>query len=485
MAQDTSDKLSLKTKIGYGMGDFYGGGSIVIIGFYYLYFLTDVVRVNAALAGWIFLVSKAWDAVSDPLMGMISDRTKSRWGRRRPYFLFGIPLIFISFVMIWYPVDFASEMYRFAYMIFSYIFFYTIITMVMIPYGALASELTLDYNERASLQSIRIFFSTVSSIICAVVPMEIVKLFPDVKTGYVVMATVIGLLFALPFVATFFSTRERKDFKPVIEPISIKLFVEPFRMRSFLYVQGMYLFAFVAMDALMTIVIYFMTYYLGQGDQTNYVLGTMLLLQVLTIPGYYWFCKVKSKKASYTVGAVIWIVSMFISLFIKPGMSIVYTYIFGALVGIGTGGVVVMIYAIFPDIPDIDELNSGERREGLYAGLFTFMRKLSSAFAVWLISNAIYFAGYKAPDKQVVDGVTQMVQQVQSPTFILMLRLIFVLVPVVFLLVCLWCAARYPLSPAVHARLKEYLNKRRGGADMQDPEMAREERELKQILIKG
>lgn len=484
MTKDVTDRLPLRTKIGFGVGDFYGGGAIVIIGFYYLYFLTDVVRINAALAGTIFLVSKAWDAVSDPLMGMLSDRTKSRWGRRRPYFLFGIPFIFLSFLMIWYPVDFANEMHRFAYMLFTYIFFFTIITMVMIPYNALASELTLDYNERASLGSIRIFFSTVSSIICAVVPMEIVKRFPDVKTGYVVMATVIGLLFALPFIATFLLTKERADFKPVDEPVSFKLFLEPFRMRSFLYVLGMYLFAFVAMDALMTIVIYFMTYYLLQGNQTNYVLGTMLVLQVLSIPCYFWFCKVKSKKAAYILGAAIWIGSMFLSLFIGPGMSIVFVYVFGALVGVGTGGVVVMIYSIFPDIPDIDELNTGKRREGMYSGLFTFMRKLSAAFAVWLISNAIYFAGYKAPEQQVVNGVTQMVQQVQSPTFILTLRLVFVIVPVVFLLVCLWCAARYPLSPAVHARLKEYLAKRRDGAQM-DQEMEREGRELRQILIGG
>ena len=485
MAQDTSEKLSLKTKIGFGVGDFYGGGSIVIIGFYYLYFLTDVVRINAALAGTIFLVSKIWDSISGPLIGMISDRTRSRWGRRRPYFLFGMPLIFISFVMIWYPVDFTKEMHRFAYMIFSYIFFYTVIDLVLTPFSALASELTLDYNERASLQSIRICFSTISSIICAVVPMEIVKRFPDVKTGYVVMATVIGLLFALPFIATFLLTKERSDFKPVDEPISFKPFLEPFKMRVFLYVNGMYLFAFVAMDVLMAIVIYFMTYYLLQGNQTNYVLGTMLVFQVLSIPFYYWFCKVTSKKAAYVVGALIWIVSMFISLLITPGISIVYTYIFGALVGIGTGGVVVMIYSIFPDIPDIDELNCGQRREGMYSGLFTFLRKLSAAFAVWMISNAIYFAGYKAPEEKIANGVTQMVQQVQSPTFILTLRLIFVIVPVVFLLLCLWCAARYPLSPAVHARLKEHLAKRRSGADMQDPEMVREEQELKQILIGG
>jgi MFS family permease len=102
---NSSEKLSLSTKLGYGAGDLFGGGAMTIIGFYYLYFLTDIVKISPALAGIAFLVSKIWDAVSDPLMGMISDRTRTRFGRRRPYFLAGIILIFIAFFLMWFPVS--------------------------------------------------------------------------------------------------------------------------------------------------------------------------------------------------------------------------------------------------------------------------------------------------------------------------------------------------------------------------------------------
>jgi oligogalacturonide transporter len=95
-----NEKLSLKTKIGYGLGDLYGGGAFIILGTYYLHFLTDVVKIAPVLAGLIIMISKIWDAVTDPLMGMISDRTRTRFGRRRPYFLLGIPLIFISFWLL-------------------------------------------------------------------------------------------------------------------------------------------------------------------------------------------------------------------------------------------------------------------------------------------------------------------------------------------------------------------------------------------------
>jgi len=480
-----SDKLSLTTKIGFGVGDIYGGGSLVLIGFYYLYFLTDVIRISPALAGIVFLISKGWDAVSDPLMGLISDRTKSRFGRRRPYFLLGVFLIFISFFIMWYPVDFTREIHRFVYILVAYVFFSTVITIVMIPYNALSSELTLDYHERTSLMSIRIFFSSVSSIVCAVVPLEIVKLFPSVKEGYIVMGSAFGLFFALPFIATFLTTREREDFKPVSEPPNFrKTFIEPFKIRSFVNVMCMYLFAFVAMDALMAIVIYFMTYYLGYGDQTSFVLGAMLVMQVISIPFYYLLSRKTSKRFGYITGALIWIAIMLISFLIRPGTPIIGIYLFVGVIGIGTGGIIVMIYAIFPDIPDIDELYSGQRREGMYSGLFTFMRKVSSALAIFLISSAISLAGYQPPLEQVVDGVTKLVQQQQSAQFILTLRLVFAILPIAFLLICLYNSARYPLSVSLHEKLKELLRKKRLGIQL-SPEMIEEEQELKEKLIGG
>ncbi|MBT7891727.1 MAG: MFS transporter, partial [Deltaproteobacteria bacterium] len=133
METSLKEKLSLKTKLGFGIGDIYGGGSLVIIGFYYLHFLTDVLLITPILAGVAFLVSKMWDAISDPLMGIISDRTKSRFGRRRPYFLAGVLLIFFSFFLLWYPVDFQQEMHRFIYVIAAYLIFSTVITLVMVP----------------------------------------------------------------------------------------------------------------------------------------------------------------------------------------------------------------------------------------------------------------------------------------------------------------------------------------------------------------
>ncbi len=483
MATGKTDRLSLGTKIGFGMGDIYGGGSMVFIGIYYLFFLTDVVKLSPALAGIVVLIAKIWDAVNDPIMGVITDRTRSRFGRRRPYLLAGIFFVFISYVILWYPIDVESDTARFAFTLFGYIFFDTVLTMVMIPYNALASELTLNYEERTSLTSVRMFFSMFSSILCAVVPMEIVKAIPDVREGHVVMGVSFGLLFALPYIATFFTTRERSEFQKEVPPFSISdMYIAPFRIKSFVLVLLMYLFSFLSMDVVMSIVIYFMTYYIGRGGETNYVFGTLLVMQMLMIPFYYYLSRKTSKKTAFIAALAVWIAVMLFSFAITPGLHRAAIYIFAALIGLSTGGVVVMIYSIFPDIPDVDELVSGERREGTYMGLFIFMRKFSSAFAIFLISQAISIAGYLPPKSEMVNGAVKMANQAQSAQFVMVLRVIFAAVPVVLLLACLYFAAKYPLSPAVHERLKRFLIARRG-ATGPAPELAAEEAELRKLLV--
>jgi oligogalacturonide transporter len=478
-----SEKLPLRTKIGFGMGDIYGGGAGVIVSFYYLYFLTDIIRINPALAGTAFLISKIYDGITDPFEGVITDRTRTRLGRRRPYLLAGILLIFLSFYLMWNPVAYESEGLRFAYVLATYLFFSTVVSFVMTAYNALASELTLDYHERTSVSSIRIFFSSFASILAAVLPLEIVKLAPDPRTGYAWMSLFFGLFFALPFLVTFFSVRERPEFQKPPEPLNLRrIFLDPFQVRTFVFVLFMYLLAFTAMDAVSSIVIYFMKYYLGRGGEANFVSGTLLVAQVVSLPLYVNLSRRWSKRAGYMVGALVWIFTMLFSFFITPEAPGWAVYVFAAMVGLGTGGIVVMIYAIFPDIPDVDELRSGERREGTYAAIITFTRKLSSALALFFISNALALSGYRAPLQETIGGVVQLVEQQQTAEFLLVLRLIFALTPIVLVGLALVAAFRYPLNADRHQRLNAVLSARRAGTPL-TPALQAETNALSKDLI--
>jgi len=481
----SSEKLSWWRKIGYGLGDIYGGGSGVIIGFYYLYFLTDVVRLSPGLAGTVILISKVYDAITDPFEGVLADRTRTALGRRRPYLLFGIPFVFLSFFALFFPFNAPAEGQRFALVVGAYLFFSTVVSIVMLNYNALQSELTLDYHERTTLSSIRIFFSTLSSILCALLPLEIVKRFADVRQGYIVMGLAFGAIFALPFVATVASTRERKEFqKPPARFDWRQAFVEPFRVRTFVDALLMYLLAFVAMDTVSSVLVYFMKYYLGRGDEANYVSGALLVAQVAALPFYVALSRRIGKSPAYSLGAGLWMAAMVTSLLMAPQSPRWLIYGFAVVIGLATGGIVVMMYAIFPDIPDVDELQSGERREGIFSALVTFTRKLSSAVAIFLVSQVIGLAGYVRPVEEVVNGATRLVEQAQPAGFVLALRLIFVLAPVLLLALALLVARHYPLTPERHRRLSALLEKRRTG-QAPSPEMAQEAADLARILVRG
>ncbi len=475
-----SEKLSWWAKIGYGLGDIYGGGAGVIISFYYLIFLTDVVRIAPALAGTVILISKIYDSITDPFEGLIADRTRTKMGRRRPYLLLGIPLIFLSFFALYYPYQMESETMRFVSVVLSYLFFSTVVSIVMLNYNALHSEITLDYNERSSLSSIRILFSTLASIVAALVPLEIVKAFDDVHTGYIVMALAFGAFFALPFIATVSAVKERPEFQKPPEPFDWKMaFIEPFKNRTFVYTLAMYLFAFVAIDTVSTIVAYFVKYYLLRSGEVSFVNGALLVAQVVSLPFYVALSKRTSKVRGYIIGLVIWVTAMIFSFMLAPGNFSWLVYAFAIVAGLGTGGIVVMIYAIFPDIPDVDELHSGERREAIYSALVTFIRKFSSALAIFAVSNIIGWAGYVPPIQETVNGATKLIEQPQSDTFIFVLRLMFMLLPIVLLIFALFFALRFPLTPELHRRLNNILAKQRTNQPVDETE----KQELTKVLV--
>jgi oligogalacturonide transporter len=354
------------------------------------------------------------------------------------------------------------------------------VSIVMLNYNALHAEITLDYHERSSLSSIRIFFSTVASILAALLPLEIVKIFPDVRTGYIVMALAFGAFFALPFIATVSAVKERPEFQRPPQPFSWRLaFIEPFRNRTFVYTLAMYLFAFVAIDTVSTIVAYFVKYYLQRSSEVSFVNGTLLVAQVFSLPFYVALSRRTSKVRGYILGLVIWAVAMLLSFLLSPSAAPFWVYVFAAVVGLGTGGIVVMIYAIFPDIPDVDELHSGERREAIYSALVTFVRKFSSALAIFAVSNAIGWAGYVPPVQETVDGATRLIEQPQSEAFLLVLRLIFMFLPIVLLAFALLFAVRFPLTPELHRRLNALLAKQRADEPVDDDE----KRELTRVLL--
>lgn len=487
--KESTIKLKLITKLSYGMGDIYGGGATTIISMYYLYFLTDVMRINPALAGTAFLISKIWDAMTDPFMGIISDNTRSKLGRRRPYFLAGIFLIFISFVAMWLPLSIQGQGLRFIFALSTYLLFSTVYTIVWVPYNSIAAELTDNYNERTKLSTYRMIFSNISGILAGTLAKDIFvdTLYPnEPKIGFFVMAIAFGLFFALPYIMTFMFCKERFNYSntPKVKIHSLKqlindYFIEPFRLKPFRFILLMYLFGFMAQDAVLAMAIYYLLYILNISSMMT-LLVPVYASMLIAIPFVEAISKRLGKNKTYMLSCILWILAFAIIPFLRQDSPTWLIYIFGAIFGSAAAGIQVMVFAMFADIPDADELFSGKRREGLYSGVFAFLRKTGSAMVMFLIGNSIAWAGYRAPQDIEVNGIIQSVQQEQTPHFVRVLLILFISVPVLFILIAFISCKYYKLTAVVHNDVKEVLSARLGREI--NEEITAKERDLKRML---
>ncbi|MDC7222424.1 MAG: MFS transporter [Spirochaetales bacterium] len=484
-ARKEGEKLPLLTKLFYGMGDIYGGGAFNIVNFYYAVFLTDVVKINPSYSAVIFLISKIWDAVTDPFMGYLSDRTNSRWGRRRPYFLLGIPLIFISFVMLWFPVNYESEMSRFIYILLAYMFFNTVFTVVMVPYQAMSAELSSDYEERTNLNAIRLVCSLVSSLLCALFPLFLINGFGDdvegIRKGYIAMSLVFGLFFALPWLGTFLFTSEtHEEKKREYRKGWFKAMFAPLRIRAFRKYMGLQLFTFIAFDIIVLVIGHYMKYWMKDYGAMDILLGLLIIFQVIAVPLYTKISHWKGKEAAYMMGAAIWGVASLGLFFIRPETPLAALYGIGIVVGIGMSGAIVTLYTMFGDVVDVGDLAFGENRSGSFSGMLTFLRKTSTALAQSLVLAMLGWIGYREPVDIMQNGVLISMEQEQPEAVLLVIRLLITLVPILLLGFGFRIARSYPLKKKIQEEIRTILDKREEG---EAKEIDPREEELVELLV--
>lgn len=476
------EKMKKSEIFAFASGDIFGGGAQIIISFYYLIFLTDIVKLRPALAGIVILVSKIWDAVSDPLMGAITDNTRSKWGRRKPYFFAGFLAIIASYLLLWYPISNNNEVIKFAYVIFAYILYSTVSTMVMVPYSAMSSEISQDYKERNLVNGTRLFFSQFSSLLCAVLPLEIVKMFHDEKSGYIGMALIFGILFAIPFLLIFFFAKERVTAAPTQSKFHIKEFIAPFKIRSFRILVAIYLFAFLSMDVVSTVFAYYMNYFLKRPDELNYVLGAMLITQIVMVPLIVKLSNLVGKAKTLMFSTLMWGVGIVYIAFQQPTSPSWSIYANAVVMGMGIIGCVVIPWMMFPDVTDVGELASGKRNAGSFSGIMTFMRKFSSAIGIFIVSGILDLAGYIKPLEQLANGKTEKVLMDQPGAVLLALKIIVIGFPFVLLFITFSMAKKYPLSKEMHEKLVKHLEFTRGNTGAQPlPDM--EVEQIKKTLI--
>ena len=446
----------------YGLGDLYGGGSFLLIGMLFLFFLTEVVGLSPVLAGLVFSIGKVWDAVTDPMMGYLSDRTRSRLGRRRVYFLIGMLPILLTFTALWVPLSLESQAGLFIYYSLAYLFFSTVFTMVMVPYSALNAEMSRDYAVRTRLSGTRIVFSQFSALLAGTVPTLIINAVGTEQQGigYLVMGLTFAALYALIWIPVYFGTWELPQESSTAGETPARGVVDVFRQfgkiftnRSFRVHVAMYICSYTAVDVLMALFAYYITYYIGRQELYSVAMGALLLTQIAMLPAYVAISNRWGKGRAFVMGLAVWLVGLLSSLGLSPASSVPALVAVCVVIGAGLSAGIMVPWAILPSVIDVDEYIYGVRRAGVYSGAMTLIRKaVQGLIALPLIGVVLELIGF-------AEGAEL------SQSTLTGLRLFFMTGPAVLIFFGILVGFRFPITPKRHSILRDELERRRQGGD--------------------
>ncbi|MDD2921400.1 MAG: MFS transporter [Anaerolineales bacterium] len=463
-------RLPFWLKFLYGSGD-WGISSINMMrSLFYALYLTDVVRIEPRLASIGALVGIIWDAVNDPIIGIISDRVKSRLGRRRPFLLWFAFPFGLSFIVLWSAPHWESQIALTIYVTLAFMLSDTFTTLVGVPYLALTPDLTRDYDERTTLSSFRTVFQLVGAIAVVVgAPMIVdfaIESGATQQQGFMLAGACFGGLGAIPlfligwFVREKYAPEDQEDL-PFRETLKISWANIPFR-----YAAGIYMFNWSAVDMIAIGFQYFLLYWVAQGNLLAKVnvfgvslslesafYGVMMMVCILCVPFWQWLARTRNKREAYILGMMFWVIVQVLIFTIQPGQTD-YLLFIGALAGVGVSAAYILPDSILPDVIEWDELRTRRRQEGVYYGIRTLIRKLTGALVIFLTLQTLGWSGYQAPPENVV-------QFTQPESALLAIRLMVSLFGGIILAVSIVIAWNYPLSREKYDRVAKLLKRRR------------------------
>lgn len=383
-------RLSFRHKLAYGIASLGEGMLGTTLAFYLLFYYTDIVKVNPFWAGFAVAIGRLWDAVTDPAMGQITDRTRSRWGRRRPYLLFGSIPLGISFLLFWMVPTGWPELYQLLFLGIASILFNTMHTVVIMPYLALGAEITLDYDERTSVMSYRQFFFYLGWLPTAFA-LDFVGLFDAATVGWRTVGILWAVVLTLGFLITFGGNRENEEFQTRSGLPFGRSLKETFRNRNFLILAITLFIAAWAFAFGGALWVYIVKYVLAQEAMMKFYLPIIVLSTLAFIPFYNWLSARIGKKKAFTV-SIIGFGFCHGSGFVLFDQAHAWTaFIFCAIHGLGAGGFQLLSFSLVGDIADVDELKTYQRREGMYFGVLNFIQKCASSAGIFIVGYILGF----------------------------------------------------------------------------------------------
>ncbi len=440
-------KLSLKTKAGFGVCDLGGNLFFTAMGFWSLNFLTDTVGISAALAGMAVMIAKLWDAVTDPMMGYISDRTRSRWGRRRPYLLFGALPLFAAMWFFFTKPGFVSPVALTAWATLALMFLNTAYTVVNIPYSALTPELTDDYHERTSLNGYRFGFAVVGTILGAAAVQPIVSAFPTQAKGFSAVGCILGAVMAVTALITYFTVKE-KNSADTPKPTDgfFATYLQVFKTGPYVILLLTYALNITGINFLSGMIVYYFKYIYQQEGMATPAMVILLLVAMASIPVSVLISKHIGKKRVYQISLFILASSCAIIFFLGHILGIKFFLAVMVYAGVGIGFGYVPPFSMVPDTVEYDALKTGKRKEGAFYGMWTFTSKVGQALAIMISGGVLALGGYVA-------------DAIQGPAAQLAIRLLVGPIPALVLIGAIVLIQLYPLDEKTYNAIVEAEHK--------------------------
>jgi GPH family glycoside/pentoside/hexuronide:cation symporter len=424
-------------------------------------FYTDVVGADITLVGFVLLGIRLFDAVSDPVIGTLSDRTHTRWGRRRPWIGFGVFPLVAAILFLFMPpaLEPTAALVWFGVGVFAVFLAWTAVT---VPYESLGPEITFDYDERTTILSLRDGMLILGTVVAAASPAivdAVLGLGDDAAAERTKFGTVALLYAPLIVAACLVCARfvQEKARNVDAAPKATNPLRDMRRLagnRPFMILLASYTVAAIGSNLPATLIPYYVEYVIGDPDVEAFLL-LYFVTGILLLPLWVWAAKRMGKKWAWIIAAAI-NSSTFAGVFFLGRGDVMEYAILVVLSGIGFGATLALPSAMQADVIDYEELRTGSRREGEIIGIWAVSKKLAAAFGVFVAFPILGITGYE-PNFE------------QSENVELALRTLYALVPSVFNLVGLVIALGYPIDRAAHVAILDAVERKRDGETVGDP----------------
>ena len=413
------ETLRISTRFGWGIGTLTVSLMFQATGLLLLFYLTDVVKIPAATAGLLIGLAKIYDAFTDPIMGRISDRTKTPWGKRRPYILLGTLLCAVSFILLFNLVAFADSPNIIIIILAALLLNATGYTIFNVPYLAMPAEMTSDYHVRTNLMSFRVMAVAVGQVGGSAGGPALILYFGDGinmtnSFGYTGMANILALFMVAAGLTCFWLTRKASFVESSIthqgnQSSFFEQFKTAFSVRPFAILLGIKITQLTGFAIFLGSLPYlFSRIMLASNDLKFYFLvqGTVMFASQ---PLWVYMVGNIGKKNGYYLASLLWGVGGLSWMMVAEGEPTIGIIIRGVLLGLGAGGLLLVGQSMLPDTMQYDYQKTGIRREGIFAGVYTTVEKISFAIGPALLGLIIGYAGYDASAETLSDNVRMVI----------------------------------------------------------------------------